>query len=112
MSTRRFFAYCVLAAWIGLTPVAIKTALDWSDQQIATDIAYNQPSNAPGFDDHVVDTFRIAQIKKTQFLWEADVWVVLTIIGSALLAEPRHHSLTLESHEIKFPKSAVQSEHK
>ena len=92
MSIRRFFAYCILAAWIGLTPVAIKTGLDWSELEIATQIAYDAPSTAPGFDGRVVNTFQIAQIKKRQFLWEADIWLILTVTGSVLLAEPKHHS--------------------
>lgn len=91
MSVRRFFAYCVVAAWIGLTPVAIETRLDWSVQRTATQIAYDAPSTAPGFDDRVVDSFRMAQIEKKQLLWEAYIWLILTVIGSALLAEPKRH---------------------
>ena len=30
VNIRRFFAYCVLASWIGMTPATIQTAIDWS----------------------------------------------------------------------------------
>jgi hypothetical protein len=30
VNIRRFFAYCVLASWIGMTPATIQTAIEWS----------------------------------------------------------------------------------
>ena len=30
VNIRRLFAYCALASWIGMTPAAIQTAIDWS----------------------------------------------------------------------------------
>lgn len=33
MNVRRFFAYCALAGWIALTPVTVKSGMDWSEQE-------------------------------------------------------------------------------
>lgn len=30
---RRFFAYCALAGWIALTPVTVKSGMDWAEQE-------------------------------------------------------------------------------
>jgi len=115
MSARRFFAYCVVAAWLALTPVAIMTGLDWSAEAITVQLAYEHPNNAPGADDHLVNAFRIAEIKRIQFWWEAGVWAGLTLLGAALLAEQRHHRITLETratetHEAELSASALHSE--
>lgn len=33
LRARRFFAYCVLAGWIALTPVTVKSGIDWAEQE-------------------------------------------------------------------------------
>jgi len=110
MSSRRFFAYCVVAAWLALTPVAIKTAMDWSAQYTFTEIAYQDPNNAPGFDRRVVEAYRVQQLKRTEFWWEAGIWAGLTLIGAALLAEPRHRALAFEARERELSISSSHSE--
>jgi hypothetical protein len=92
LSARRFIAFCVLAAWIAATPVMIKTALDWLSEATITQVAFQLPNSGSGLDDRVVTAFRMQQIKQIQFLWEAAIWGALTVIGSALLAEPRMRS--------------------
>jgi hypothetical protein len=90
VNTRRFFAYCLLAAWIGLTPVAVKTALDWIGAENTIQLSSQQSKLADGLDDRMVVAFRTEQIKQIEFWWEGGIWAGLTLIGSALLAEPRH----------------------
>jgi len=90
VSTRRFFAFCTLAAWIALTPIAVKTSLDWIGADNTIQLASEQSKLADGLDDSMVVAFRTRQIKQLEFRWEGTIWVGLTLIGSALLAEPRH----------------------
>jgi hypothetical protein len=33
VNVRRFFAYCALAGWVALTPVTVKSGMDWSEQE-------------------------------------------------------------------------------
>jgi hypothetical protein len=101
LSARRFFAYCTLAAWILVTPVTIKTALDWVSAETTRQLAVAQTKNTDGIDDREVTAFRTQLIKQLQFSWEAGVWAVLTVIGSALLAEPRHKSAQAHSASVE-----------
>jgi len=126
---RRFFAYCVLAGWVVLTPVTVKSGMDWSEQEtlklvtlqqqhdLGQTAASNlgkkpadrqmtvveQASAEKNAEDTVLKAFndlgdrelaasRTAVLRRTQFWWEFGVWVLLTIIGSALFADSKPHS--------------------
>ena len=117
MSIRRFFAYLVLACWIGLTPVAIVTAIQWVREQdreqvllqrsrdISGDLLRDGLPTNPGqaeqleaqlrrgakskeeIDAEAVDALRAAEISRKELRWEFIAWAGLTLLGSALLAE-------------------------
>ena len=116
VNLRRFFAYSVLASWIGLTPVTIWTAIQWSTQKSEEQVTFQRskdirddllkakpttPTDAAqleaqlksgikstqALDNKVLDAARAATIKRKEFSWEFLVWVGLTLLGSALLAE-------------------------
>lgn len=119
MSIRRFFAYTVLACWIGLTPVAIVTAIQWSREQDAEQILLQRSRDISGdllrdglptnpdqaeqleaqlrrgakskeqIDAEAVDALRAAEINRNELRWQFIAWAALTLLGSALLAEHR-----------------------
>jgi hypothetical protein len=128
---RRFFAYCVLAGWVVLTPVTVKSGMDWSEQETLKLVTLQQQhdlgqtaasylgkkpadrqmtvveeANAEkSNEDTVLKAFsdlgdkelaasRTAALRRTQFWWEFGVWVLLTVIGSALFAEGKGHSVS------------------
>ena len=119
VSIRRFFAYSVLGIWIGLTPVAIGTAVQWNREEGEEQVLLQRSRDISGdllrdgfprtqdetaqleaqlrkgekseeeIDSEAVDALRVAEIKRKELLWELIVWAGLTLLGSALLAESR-----------------------
>jgi hypothetical protein len=117
LNIRRFFAYVVLACWIGLTPVAILTGIQWSREQDAEQVLLQRSRDISGdllrdglpttpdqteqlgaqlrrsaktkeqIDTEAVDALRAAEINRKELWWEFIAWTALTLLGSALLAE-------------------------
>ena len=42
VNIRRFFAYCVLASWIGMTPATIQAAIEWSARETVAQATLEQ----------------------------------------------------------------------
>jgi hypothetical protein len=42
VNIRRFFAYCVLASWIGMTPATIQAAIEWAARATIAQAALGQ----------------------------------------------------------------------
>lgn len=107
VNTRRFFAFSVLAVWIGLTPVVIATAIQWSKDRVSQRVEFQrsiemsdaiqdattarelagQTTRVKKSLQSVSDALLSEQIHWKEFCWEFFVWVVLILLGSALLAE-------------------------
>ena len=92
MSTRRFFAYLAVACWLVLTPVALWTGQQWSEQATLVEVLNEQAKTVDVSDAKVVEAFRVSEMRRQEFWREVAAWVALTIIGCALLAEHRDHS--------------------
>ena len=117
INIRRFFAYSVLGTWVGLTPIVVGTALQWSTQQDEALIALQQDQDindaalkAPiprtntealqlesqlksalkatnSLGDKGINGLRAASMTANEFWWEFIPWTCLTLLASALFAE-------------------------
>jgi hypothetical protein len=94
MSMRKFTAYIVLAFWIGVTAVGAGTANGWFNQeakakarlQIGLDVSKEIVHYDAEYRDFRLASERALSLKR-RFQWELGIWVVTTLLGSAIWAK-------------------------
>lgn len=112
MSTRRFFAFLALACWLVLTPIALWTGQQWSEQQIRYDL-YSQETRSPadGPDPRAAEAFRVAEEMRQAFWKQVAAWIVVTITAAALLAEHKHHAERHLDHAVGHTPEHIAERH-
>lgn len=96
LSVRKFFAYFVLACWLALTADIVMTM---AAQRVVVEWEESEQVLHPNVDRNLEELRAVQEAQKTQQdLIKADQvvfgrelwgWLILTLVGSALLAERR-----------------------
>lgn len=97
VSVRRFFAYVVLACWSAVTLLTIGQAVadDHANAMYVRDEIFHAKPDSDNIDQIQAENKTLKGLVDYQKdfnqrqVWEFKIWVGLTLLGAALLAEPR-----------------------
>jgi hypothetical protein len=95
VSVRRFFAYVVLACWVGVTLLTLggsvadeyATAISAREAVFYTRPEANNVSQAEADVKASQDLLDFETNRRLEAMWGFRIWIVLTLLGAALFAE-------------------------